>query len=171
MNIQRRLFLVILVTIAWPFMSKANDDVEVCFTPPMGCTKVISNAIFEAKESVYVQAYGMSSTVIANALIKAKQKGLVVEIILDKSNLSQNYSQINELKDNGIIVSIDRVPGIAHNKVMIIDKTKVITGSFNFTAAAETRNAENVIIVNDKEIANKYLENWYSRKNKTVNIK
>jgi phospholipase D len=113
----------------------------------------------------------MSSTVIANALIKAKQKGLVVEIILDKSNLSQNYSQINELKDNGIVVAIDRVPGIAHNKVMIIDKTKVITGSFNFTAAAETRNAENVIIVNDKEIANKYLENWYSRKNKTVNIK
>lgn len=171
MNIKRKIILVVMLAIAWPFITKANDDVEVCFTPPMGCTKVISNAIFEAKESIYVQAYGMSSTVIANALIKAKQKGVVVEIILDKSNLSQNYSQINELKNNGIVVAIDRVPGIAHNKVMIIDKTKVITGSFNFTAAAETRNAENVIIVNDKDTAEKYLENWHSRKNKTVNIK
>jgi phospholipase D len=43
---------------------------------------------------------------------------------------------------------------------MILDKKKVITGSFNFTESADKRNAENVLVVVDKKLANKYLSNW-----------
>ncbi len=43
---------------------------------------------------------------------------------------------------------------------MVIDAAIVITGSFNFTESAETKNAENVFIVQDKAAAAKYLENW-----------
>jgi phospholipase D len=59
---------------------------------------------------------------------------------------------------------MDIVPGIAHNKVMIIDEKKVITGSFNFTDAADKRNSENVIIIEDKETVKQYINNWYNRK-------
>jgi len=55
------------------------------------------------------------------------------------------------------------MPGIAHNKVMIIDRKKVITGSFNFTNAADNRNAENVLLIEDSELAATYIDNWKNR--------
>jgi phosphatidylserine/phosphatidylglycerophosphate/cardiolipin synthase-like enzyme len=58
-------------------------------------------------------------------------------------------------------VLIDRRPGIAHNKVMIIDGQHVITGSFNFTESAQKKNAENVLLIsNDPKLAQRYAENF-----------
>jgi phosphatidylserine/phosphatidylglycerophosphate/cardiolipin synthase-like enzyme len=47
---------------------------------------------------------------------------------------------------------------------MIIDKETVITGSFNFTKAAEQRNAENLLILYSKELAERYIDNWNRHK-------
>lgn len=143
-----------------------SSEINLCFTPPTGCAKVISNLISQAKESVYVQAYGITSNEIVDELLAAHARGVKVRILLDKSNLSDKYSKMQQMADSGIDVSIDKVSGIAHNKVIILDESKVITGSFNFTKSADIRNAENVIIVNDKEVASKYLQNWFSRKAK-----
>ena len=55
---------------------------------------------------------------------------------------------------------IDPAHAIAHNKIMIIDGETVITGSFNFTKAAEKRNAENLLIIHDKDLEGRYIENW-----------
>ena len=55
---------------------------------------------------------------------------------------------------------IDAAHAIAHNKVMIIDGETVITGSFNFTRAAEEKNAENLLVIRDKFLAARYTENW-----------
>jgi len=49
---------------------------------------------------------------------------------------------------------------IAHNKVMVIDGSTVITGSFNFTKAAEESNAENLLIIHGQELSKKYADNW-----------
>ena len=67
---------------------------------------------------------------------------------------------IDELKDGGILVYIDDCCAIAHNKVMIIDERIVLTGSYNFTKSAEIRNAENMLIIEDRALAARYLENW-----------
>jgi len=142
----------------------SRSKVSTCFTPPSGCTKFIANQIDKAEESIYMQAYGMSDSLITAALINAKERGVKVKILLDRSNLKQKFSKLHELQRAKIEVGIDRVPGIAHNKVIIIDKKKVITGSFNFTSAADKRNAENVIIIEDAELANSYLQNWLNRK-------
>lgn len=111
-------------------------------------------------------SYGMTSPTIADALIKAHERGVKVRILLDKSNLKDKWSKRSVLVDSGVDVGIDKVSGIAHNKVMIIDEETVITGSYNFTRAAENRNTENVIIINDKLVANEYLQNWLKRKSK-----
>jgi phospholipase D len=140
------------------------SEISLCFTPPTGCARVIANLISEAKESVYVQAYGITSNEIVDQLIAAHARGVKVRILIDKSNLTDKYSKMQQMLAVGINVSIDKVSGIAHNKVIIIDERKVITGSFNFTKSADTRNAENVIIVNDRHVASKYLQNWLSRK-------
>lgn len=139
--------------------------VDLCFTPPnKHCAHLIAELIDKAKSSIYMQAYGLTHPDIIRSLIQAKQRGVEVKVLLDRSNLKQKYSRLQELQQAGIEVSIDVVPGIAHNKVIIIDELKTITGSFNFTVAADTRNAENVVIIEDKEIAKNYLVNWLNRR-------
>ena len=111
-----------------------------------------------------MQAYGLTHPQITNALIKAKQRGVNVRILLDRSNLTQKHSKMQLLEAVGIEVTIDRVVGIAHNKIIILDNRTTITGSFNFTVGASTRNAENVLIIDDRNIAGSYLQNWQYRK-------
>lgn len=79
---------------------------------------------------------------------------------MDKSNLTEKYSSVNFLVNNGIPTRIDAAHAIAHNKIMIIDGETVITGSFNFTRAAEEKNAENLLAIRDKNLAVRYAENW-----------
>ncbi|XVN44230.1 MAG: phospholipase D family protein [Rickettsia hoogstraalii] len=144
-------------------MLMPSIKIDTCFTPPSGCSKVITAIIDKASTSIYVQAYGFTDVDIADSLIAAHKRGVQVKILLDKSNLYSKYSKLSKIKSVGIDVLIDNVPGIAHNKVMIIDKYTVITGSFNFSKNADYKNAENVIIINDPIVARQYLQNWLSR--------
>ena len=141
-----------------------SSGIRVCFTPPTNiCGNQIVDEINSAKKSIYVQAYGLTHQDIINALVTAQARGVDVRLITDKSNIKQHNHKINMLAKLGIEVVIDRISGIAHNKVMIIDNQTVITGSFNFTKAADTRNAENVVFICNNGIANQYLNNWRMR--------
>ena len=140
-----------------------SGEVATCFTPPSGCGTVIANLISKAEKSIYVQAYGFTSGEIAKALINARNRRVEVRVLLDKSNIGAKYSKMRDLRKAGIEVLIDEVSGIAHNKIIIIDGSAVITGSFNFTTSADIRNTENVIIVQNKPLAQKYLQNWHAR--------
>jgi phospholipase D len=140
-----------------------SDEVTTCFTPPSGCGTVIASLISKAEESIYVQAYGFTSGEIAKALINASNRGVKVRVLLDKSNIGAKHSKMRDLRKAGIEVLIDEVSGIAHNKIIIIDASLVITGSFNFTTSADIRNTENVIIIKDKQVAQQYLQNWFAR--------
>jgi phosphatidylserine/phosphatidylglycerophosphate/cardiolipin synthase-like enzyme len=87
-----------------------------------------------------------------------------VEAILDKSQRTEKYTSATFLVNSGILTYIDDKHAIAHNKIMIIDMETVITGSFNFTKAAEDKNAENLLIIKDKKLAKVYIDNWYKHK-------
>jgi phosphatidylserine/phosphatidylglycerophosphate/cardiolipin synthase-like enzyme len=108
-----------------------------------------------------------SSPILA-ALVAAKERGADVIVILDKSD---DYASSNRRATGaefvaraGIPILIDFQPAIAHNKVIIVDKHIVVTGSYNFTSAAEHRNAENVTIIDSSEVASRFLSNWESRR-------
>ena len=148
----------------WHSYNSSTAKINVCFTPPAGCGNLIAREISTAQNSIYVQAYSFTSKSITRELIRAKQRGVKIRVLLDLSNLNANDSKISELQSEGIEVSIDKVAGIAHNKIIIIDKRKVITGSFNFTNAADHHNVENVLLIEDEDIAETYLQNWLSRK-------
>lgn len=141
-----------------------SPKIDLCFTPPSNCANLITNVINQAKNTIHMQAYGLTHPEIINSLIKANERGVKVRILLDRSNLTQKYSKIEELKQTGIEVGIDRVSGIAHNKIIIADLYTVVTGSFNFTVSAAKRNVENVLIIQDSNIAHSYLQNWLARK-------
>ena len=143
---------------------QVNDaKINICFTPPSGCAARIVDALNLATTSIYMQAYGLTHPDIAKALIVAKRRGVNISILLDRSNMTQSYSKMKELQEVGIDIAIDSVLGIAHNKIIIIDGHKVVTGSFNFTTSANTRNAENVLIIDSVGISETYLKNWRRR--------
>lgn len=97
---------------------------------------------------------------IAKALLSAFKRGVKIEVILDKSQRTAKYSSATFLANVRIPTFIDDKHAIAHNKIMIIDAMTVITGSFNFTKAAEERNAENLLVLRSKELAKLYMINW-----------
>lgn len=117
----------------------------VYFSPHGGATGTITHAIDNAKESILVQAYSFISLPIAEGLVRAHRRGIKVQVLLDNSQRTQKYSLLDILVSTGVPTFIDTSHAIAHNKVMSIDGSIVLTGSFNFTKAAEERNAENLL--------------------------
>jgi phosphatidylserine/phosphatidylglycerophosphate/cardiolipin synthase-like enzyme len=135
---------------------------RVYFSPAGGAADAVVGEIDSAKTEVLVQAYYFTSAPIGKALIDAYKRGIRVEIILDPSQVKPDgqYCPAKFFFDAGIPVYIDPAHQIAHNKVMIIDRSTVVTGSYNFTRSAEEKNAENLLVIPSKELALKYLVNW-----------
>ena len=77
-----------------------------------------------------------------------------------QSQKTAQYSEADFLVNMGIPTLIDAKHAIAHNKIIVIDGATVITGSFNFSKAAEESNAENLLVIRDKGLADKYTANW-----------
>ena len=59
-----------------------------------------------------------------------------------------------------ILMPFSSDPLFPLSKIMVIDGTTVITGSFNFTKAAEENNAENLLVLHDRALADKYEQNF-----------
>jgi phosphatidylserine/phosphatidylglycerophosphate/cardiolipin synthase-like enzyme len=140
--------------------NRTLPPIEVYFSPKGGCTEAVVKELAAAKATVLVQAYSFTSAPIAKALVDAHKRGVKVEVILDKSQKGEKYTSADFVLHAGIPIKIDAKHPIAHNKVMVIDSATVITGSFNFTKAAEEGNAENLLVIRGPDLAAKYTANW-----------
>lgn len=136
---------------------------QVFFSPGAGTSDAIVRNIDSARVQVLVQAYSFTSGPIATALVEAKKRGCDVRILLDRGQRKAQGSQWLYCVTNGIPVVFDTRAKIQHNKVILIDSSVVITGSYNFTKAAETANAENLLIVRDSALVRHYLGNFFNR--------
>jgi phosphatidylserine/phosphatidylglycerophosphate/cardiolipin synthase-like enzyme len=114
-------------------------DIQVYFSPDGGCTEAVVRELGKAKSTVLVQAYSFTSAPIAKALVEAKKRGVKIQVILDKSQRREKYTEADFLLHAGVPTWIDAKHAIAHNKIMVIDSHTVLTGSFNFTKAAEEK--------------------------------
>ncbi len=140
----------------------APQAAEVYFSPHGGCTEAVVRELGKAKKTIFVQAYSFTSKPIAAALVAAHQSGVAVTLILDDSDQTGNGTMIDVVALGGDVVLIDAKHAIAHNKVMVIDGAVVLTGSFNFTAAAENSNAENLLVLRSAPLAAQYSANWHA---------
>jgi phosphatidylserine/phosphatidylglycerophosphate/cardiolipin synthase-like enzyme len=157
----KRLFLLLSLAPSILCAQQGPQDLKAFFSPNGGCTQAVVDALNAAKKTILVQAYSFTSVPIAKALADAKHRGVDVRVILDKSQRTERYSGATYLVNEGIPTFIDASHKIAHNKVMVIDDQEVITGSFNFTKAAESGNAENVLLIlHAPELAARYTANW-----------
>ena len=135
----------------------------VAFSPGNQCTDLETELIGSAKSEILMQAYGFTSAPIYSALDNAKARGVDVEVILDRSNRTAKRSGRVEIESHSIPVFIDAKHPIAHNKVTIVDRRFIETGSFNYTKQGE-HNAENCLVLDDPALAEKYRANWMAHR-------
>jgi len=137
---------------------------KVFFSPDGGCIDGIVREIDNAKNEILIQAYSFTSKKIANALASASKRHIKIVVILDSSQRKEKHSMASFLAHSGIPVYIDAKHSTAHNKIMIIDESTVATGSCNYIKAADSDNAENLLIVNARDLARLYKTNWEKHK-------
>lgn len=154
----------------WLISSSEKAPLRVCFSPEGQCTDKIVDAIHSAQSSISVAAYAFTCPRIAEALRDAYRRGVDVKLLIDKSQLKEKYSQLSFLFKEGVPVFIDSAEGLAHNKIMLFDNRWVLTGSFNFTRAANSKNAENILLIDDPSLAQIYKKNWENRVEKAQKI-
>jgi phosphatidylserine/phosphatidylglycerophosphate/cardiolipin synthase-like enzyme len=141
--------------------ARASDIViEDAFSPHQGATQLIVRTISDARRSIRVAAYSFSSRAIGEALVAARRKGVDVRVVLDKRQTSAR-SLVSFLIWNGVPTRKNSRYAIMHDKFMIIDGNILELGSFNYTKAAEDRNAENVLVIrNTPRIIQDYTTQW-----------
>lgn len=123
-------------------------DITVGFSPSGNALKTVLGAINGARTSIDLAAYSFTSSEIADALVNAAARGVHVRIVADeKDNTHSKGSKVSVMQENHIPIRLDGHYAIMHNKYMVIDGTSVETGSFNYTASADKRNAENAIFI------------------------
>ena len=116
---------------------------------------VLVEIMDSAKQNLDVAIYSITDQRIADAMIRAEERGVAVRVITDasQSDTSSQKTLLATLKAAGIPVKINSHSGIMHLKVTIADGDIVTTGSFNYTKAAENTNDEVFVVLSDETAA------------------
>jgi len=147
----------------------ASGTVQYALSPDDRADDMIITAIDRARRQVLVQAYSVTHKRIAAALAGARRRGVEVAVLADREQSRNESSALKDMKHAGVPLLIDAQHAAAHNKIMIIDNGEadcaVVTGSFNFTYAAQHRNAENAFILRgNPPLCEAFHRNWLRHK-------
>lgn len=138
-----------------------NTDINVYFSPEDKVENIILKTLRTAKKSIHFMAFSFTSDKIGKEMIRMFKEGVKVYGIMEKIGSNTRYSEFIKMKLQGISVKLDKNRYRMHHKVIIIDSKKIITGSYNFTAAANERNDENILIMENEAVAREYLKEFY----------
>lgn len=164
-NVKRRFVAIVLVlgatvaVAAQPVPQGAGYDVG--FSPAGSALDVVLKGIDSARVSIHVAAYALTSKPIASALVAAQNRGVKVGVVADKAQNDRQYSAASYLANHNVPVRLNDRYQAHHDKFMVIDGRHVQTGSFNYTSAAASKNAENALILwNVPPLAAQYDADW-----------
>lgn len=139
-----------------------NDGTQIStyFAPENDTIAPLLKVIKSAKKAIYFMAFSFTHDKLGKAMRDRYKRGIPVEGVFEKRQIDK-YSEYESMEKAGIPVITDDRPGAMHHKVIIIDEETVITGSYNFSKNAETRNSENLLIIKkNKDIAQAYLDEF-----------
>jgi phosphatidylserine/phosphatidylglycerophosphate/cardiolipin synthase-like enzyme len=145
----------------YPDFSIDGTRVEVLFSPDDGVASRVYNILTEAEKSIYFLAYSFTSDDLGQIIRTQAENGLDVAGVMDEEQVKSNIgTEYDPFKQAGLKIFVDNNEGLMHHKTIIIDDQIVITGSYNFTNSAETRNDENLVVLYNPVIANFYMEEF-----------
>jgi phosphatidylserine/phosphatidylglycerophosphate/cardiolipin synthase-like enzyme len=142
-----------------PSASVTASGHGVFFCPEDACSEQVINHIDKARKHVYVAMYSFTLDSIADALIRARNRGVDVRVVVEESQLGRG-SEYERLKKAGVDVMLDGNPALMHNKFAVIDGVVIITGSMNWSWSADNRNDENLVIIYSEQLARRYVEEF-----------
>ena len=142
----------------YPVLTVEGTRLEVYFSPDDDPIDRLLELVGGAQQSIYFMAFSYTSDYLAGAMLSRAQVGVTVAGVFEESQYTNSTgSEFENLRSAGLDVRLDGNPNDMHHKVIIIDEAIVITGSYNFSASAENRNDENVLILFNPQIAAQYL--------------
>jgi phosphatidylserine/phosphatidylglycerophosphate/cardiolipin synthase-like enzyme len=144
----------------YPRVRFGSSSVEVYFSPEDGVATYVLQRLAAAKKSIHFMTFSYTSSAIADAMVAQVQAGRAVRGVFERQNAGGTGSAFSRLRQGGVDVLEDGNCYILHHKVIVIDARTVITGSYNFTNSAERDNDENLVIVDDPNLARVYLDEF-----------
>jgi len=146
-----------------PASEPIEAAISVCFAPEQDCASIVADAIDRAQQRILVSAYNLTiGAGIVEALVRARSRGVDVELIADKRTPCERNTGIDVLAAAGTPIWIDRTVPIAHAKTIVIDDAMTLMGSYNWTRAA-ARNSEDLNLVSSRAVAAAYATQWHGR--------
>ena len=135
------------------------------------CEDLVLRDIERADKQILVAAYVFTNREIVKALTEAKKRGVDVQVKIDRKQAELDYTKpiVNALRRGKIPVKTIGMPETyhMHNKFLVIDEERVVTGSHNFTIAASRENWENLVSIQSVPIAQAYAREWRLLKSRT----
>ena len=119
------------------------------FSPGPDCRIAIEQAMETALDELLICVFTISDDRLSDAIQRAHRNGLTVRVISDNDKMEDKGNDVKRLSLSGVDVRIDRSPEHMHHKFMVVDGHTVLTGSYNWTRSAETRNEENLVVLDD----------------------
>ncbi len=138
-----------------PQVKYEKTDVQIFFCPEEDCKQEIIKLVKESTKSINCMIYSFTDNEIGNELIEAKKRNIEIKIIIESEQITK-YSIYENLKNNKISIIKDKNNNLMHNKFCVFDEKKVFTGSVNLTNNGLKFNNENLTIINNSEIAEKF---------------
>lgn len=138
-----------------------DTHINAYFSPEDNINRILQKRIKSARRSIHFMVFSFTSDGIGEAIIERYRRGIQVFGILERSGTKSRYSEYIKMRLEGIPVKLDRNRYKMHHKVLIIDEKILITGSYNFSQAANRVNDENILIIYNEDIAREYLKEFY----------
>ncbi len=132
---------------------------DLCFSQGEKGSDCASRVVYwigRANQTVHVLIYSFTLDSIRVALITAKTRNIQVQIVMDNDQAKQQSSEYGNLTAAGLQVRLSKGFNEMHDKIALIDSHVLITGSFNWSTNANTRNAENLLIIDSAALAARY---------------
>ncbi|OIO38376.1 MAG: phospholipase D family protein [Candidatus Omnitrophica bacterium CG07_land_8_20_14_0_80_50_8] len=138
---------------------------EAYFSPNGHVRNRIVEEITNAKESIDIAVFNITSAGIRTALKRAQKNGVSIRILTDQGQSEDAHSVVGLLQKDGFKIKLIKGKGrngLMHNKFAIFDRRLLTTGSYNWTESAERYNYENALFLPDKDLIKTYQKefNW-----------
>ncbi len=145
-----------------PQVTIDGTSIDVYFSPDDGVQANFVNLVNNAQKSIYFMAFSFTADEIGDAVRARAKEGVTVAGVMETEQVNSNVgTEFDPFQQAGLDVLRDGNEGLMHHKVMIIDESTVIFGSYNFTNSAEIKNDENLIVIYNEEIAAQFMAEFH----------
>jgi len=129
-------FIIFLVlSLSFPLYTLSQSNTSIWFPPTQGneVKSEIISLINSASKSIYAAVYDINDSDIVSALLSAHKKGIDVKVVMDDVQAETEKDIASPLNSAGLLKTDNNKSALMHNKFAVIDGSKVLTGSTNWT--------------------------------------